>query len=184
MKTNIGLSILLITSALTITPAQATDTTEEVCYTPVRGAALTTCLPEFDADGNPLQPCPEMLGQYRIVLKNASADPVNRYLRLAGPVHGVTNPDQTLNHVLADKHAEGLIYTFGDTVIEIIPMSECLLQVTEVLNITFGTGKYTGANGTLKITGELDQCTGVNELDLVRNEGEVCFKASSLLKDR
>ena len=178
MKAKIGLFPMLLLSTLA-TDASASGVAE-VCYTPVRGTALTLCVPEFDADGNILKLCPEMLGQYRVVLKKTSGDPEKRRLRLAGPMHGVSNPDQTLNHVLGDDKANGLLYTFGDTLVESIPLSECLLQVTEVLYIAFGTGKYTGAHGTLTVSGQLNLCTGVNELDMVRNEGEICFSETAL----
>jgi hypothetical protein len=182
MKAMIGFLPMLITSVLT-TSVTASNI-DEVCYTPIRGTALTVCTPEYDAGGNLLQPCPEMLGQFRLVLKKTSDDPENRRLRLAGPLHGITNPDQTLNHVLGDEHASGLIYTFGDTLVEIIPLSECLLHVKEVLNITFGIGKYAGAHGTITIAGELNLCTGVNELDLVRTGDEICFNATTLNQDK
>ncbi len=181
MKAKLGLLPFLITSALA-THASASEV-GEVCYSPAHGSALTSCVPEFDTDGNMLQPCPEMLGQYRVVLKKTSADRENRRLRIAGPMRGVNNPDQTLNHVLADEQAKGLIYTSGDTLVEVTPLSDCLLQIKEELYVVFGTGKYAGAHGTLTVTGQLNPCTGVNDLDLVRNEGEICFNESALKHD-
>jgi hypothetical protein len=47
--------------------------------------------------------------------------------------------------------------------------------VKEVLNVTLGTDKYTGAHGNITVVGELNLCTGVNEFDLERNQDVVCF---------
>jgi hypothetical protein len=176
MKIKSGLFTTLITTSLVI--HLSVVNAGEVCYTPLRGGAITKCAPKFDlATGEVLDPCPEMLGQYRLVLKKLSPGPGKFRLKLAGPLHGTVNPDQTLNHILGDEQASGLIYTFGDTLIEQFPdpTNECLLHVKEVLNVTLGTDKYTGAHGNITVVGELNLCTGVNEFDLERNQDVVCF---------
>ena len=178
MKIMSGFFALMISSTLIgdFSSAQAA----EVCYVPVRGTAMTVCTPEIDADGNLLHPCPEMLGQYRLVLRTTTADPVRQRLRISGPLHGVVNPDQTLNHVLGDNQANGLLYSFGDSLVDSKPLNECQLEVTEELYIKFGTGMYSGAHGTITISGELNICTGVNEFEMVRTGDKLCFDESLL----
>jgi hypothetical protein len=166
---------LLISSTL-IANTQA----GEVCYTPQWGTAMTMCTPKFDVDGTLLSPCPEMLGNFHLVLKKVSDGPGKRRLKLAGPMHGVMNPDQTLNHVLGDDRARGLMYTSGDTLVEYIPLDNCLIQVKEELYITLGTAKFTGANGMITVSGELNSCTGVNDFDIEINGDQVCFDQTSL----
>jgi hypothetical protein len=147
----------------------------EVCYTPQGGVGMTMCTPKFKLDGSLINECPAMLGSFHLVYKKVSAGPGQRHLKIDGPVHGVINPDQTLNHILGDSRARGLIYTFGDTLVEAIPLNECLLQVKEELYVTSGTGLFTGANGRITVTGELNTCTGINEFDLELNDDQICF---------
>jgi hypothetical protein len=179
----IGLLGLLVN--LVVATGSTASPLSEVCYVPIWGEALTSCTPDFDADGNFTHPCPEMLGQYKLVMKKSSRSPGQRYLKLAGPLHGKVNLDdpddpldpfdQTLNHILGDEDGKGLIYTFGDTVVGYEQLDECVFQVTEELNITLGTGIYAGAHGKITVLGEVNGCTGVNEFDIPRNRDEVCF---------
>ncbi|MGD8931933.1 MAG: hypothetical protein PVI52_05135 [Chromatiales bacterium] len=92
----------------------------------------------------------------------------------------MANQDQTLDHILADDRARGLIYTYGDTLVEAIPLNECLMQVKEELYVTLGTGKFVGVNGMLTVIGELNTCTGINEFDIELNDDQVCFNQNSL----
>jgi hypothetical protein len=141
----------------------------------VGGTALSSCVPEFDATGAMVDPCGEQLGMYRVVLLKKTPETANRRLVLKGPFRGLTNPDETVNHVLGDEEAEGLIYTLGDYLSSVIPLDECTLRVTEVLNIAFGTGKYAGIGGQIGVKGTLDICKGVNEFTVDRTFGEICF---------
>jgi len=170
MKIVTGVLALLLSSILA-TSAQA----GQVCYVPMGGTAMTMCTPEFDMDGNLLSPCTQMLGKFQLVMKKVSDGPGKRRLRLYGPLHGEVNPDQTLNHIMGDNHARGLIYSFGDTLVEAVPLDECLMQVKEELYISLGTGRFSGANGKITVIGELNMCTGVNEFTMEINDDQVCF---------
>ena len=174
MKIMSSICGLLISSTLVVNTQAG-----EVCYTPQWGSAMTMCTPKFDTDGNLLSPCPEMLGQFHLVMKKVSEGPGTRRLKLEGPMHGVINPDQTLNHILGDDRARGLIYTFGDTLVEYIPLDNCTVKVKEELYIGMGTGKFAGANGRITVSGELNTCTGVNEFDIDPNDDQVCFDQTS-----
>jgi len=171
MKQNYGLFVLLFL----LIQAGAKAATDQVCYTPISGVAMTMCTPKFDGNGDILSPCPEMLGKFQLVMTKVSTGPGQRRLRLKGPMHGSTNPDQTLNHVLGDDHTRGLLYTFGDSLLEANPLDECLIQVKEELYVGLGTGKFSGANGKITVIGELNTCTGTNEFDIELNQDLVCF---------
>jgi hypothetical protein len=142
---------------------------------PLWGEAMTMCTPDFDRYGKLTNPCAEMLGRFSMVLKEVSDVPGKGYMKLAGPMRGETNPDQTLNHILGDKDARGLIYSFGDTLLESIPLDECNIKVKEDINVTLGTGLYSGANGIFTITGQLNICTGVNVFDMETGNNQLCF---------
>jgi hypothetical protein len=171
---NAKLELLVLFAALSFATAQ-TIAGEEVCYVPVRGEGLTAHVPEYDAEGNLLSEDQYMLGRYSLVLKKTTSGPGKKTLRLTGPLRGEMDPDQTLNHILGVDAAEGLIYSFNDTPIEYIPIYDCQAHATEIINVTLGTGIFTGAHGTLTTIVDLDYCAKVNEIVVVPKVGEICF---------
>lgn len=163
MKIRSGLVGLMISSTLV-----GTVQAGEVCYTPRWGTAMTMCT-------TPVSSCQRMLGQFQLMLKKVTDGPGKRRLKLSGPMYGEMNPDQTLNHILGDDRARGLLYTSGDTLVEAIPLDKCLIQVKEELYISQGSGIFTGASGQITVSGELNTCSGVNEFDVVPNDDQICF---------
>ena len=176
MKVNIG---ILTLSASFIFSIPVNASAVEVCYVPVRGDGLMSCVAEFDAAGNMVAPCSHALGRFSLVLEKISQTPGSRTLRLSGPATANIYTDGSMDHVMLDYEARGLLYSFEDRIVESTTVSDCLIQAREVLNITLGTGDYAGARGIVNILLDMNPCTGVNVFDVARNEGEICFSTNN-----
>ena len=176
--------------ALTLVPVagiHASDKVLDGCYVPLSGYAESTSL----APRRPSAVGDEQLGTYRVVLTRSGWEDLSglqrartvKRLVLDGPFRGViTGLSEdfvpVLSHALGTNTRTGFIETRDDDVVP-LGIDECELGVLETLNIAGGTGDYIDVvlGSTLTVRGTVNACTGLNDFEVVSDQGEICFEA-------
>jgi len=191
-------ALVLVGSVLASPQVLGADKVLSGCYVPKRGyAESASVLPtEFNISPTDGEELSEQIGSYRVVLLRegykaltlAEKATTVRRLVLQGPFRGRLFPNGTLDHVLASRDRKGLLFTSGDTFIA--PEDQVILcgiandkllfvlEGTEYIYPISGTGQYQALQqneSNFAVYGTVNQCTGLNDFEVVAGEGALCF---------
>jgi len=194
-----------IAVAMVLPNAQARqDKILDGCYVPVSGYARSSVFLERDETGVPViegnLPIIQQLGQYQAIFERTNWNElpgweksrlIQRFV-LDGPFRGKCNPEASdpcasVNHVLGSSERVGFLYTGGDVAIPTAPPVVCddqgdvVLTVEETLFPVLGDGAFEGldtdADNSFTVEGTINQCTGLNDFDVIRGGGQICFSS-------
>jgi hypothetical protein len=177
----VPLAILLVACASH--PALASENDWAVfdgCYE-VRSGYVETLATTLFTDANGFL---RQQGTFSASFKSSSKNrpkTVSKQLKIkGGVVVGELAPteDNPLNilHTLTNEDGNGVIVSSIGTLVSQIPASQCVLEVTEVLEDFSGFGVYEGLDpleSFIVVEGDVNLCNGQNTFDVT--EGRLCF---------
>jgi hypothetical protein len=145
----------------------------------VKSGYVETFATTLFTDGDGLQ---RQQGTFSVSLKNSSEDRPEFVLeklqiKLGTVVGELVAQGPVLLHTLTNDDRSGIIVSDVGFPTSFVPVTQCVVEITEVLTELTGYGVYEGLDpsGSITVKGELNGCTGQNTFDVT--EGELCFRA-------